>query len=444
MRTEHVPLPEAETETAVFTLDRRRRRGRWATFLLLLLLLGVLYTIARDILYARFVHGYAQAVLNDLVNASAERIASISIDRQGDVIIRDADVYIHHRGVRRLFYRAELIRVVLDGLPLRDSRLRVMRIDLHRPEIFLRREPGADWNVLYALERPPAPEKPELAPDDPRRYYRPPDAGFPPNGIHIHDGTVHVTYASKSGKEATWTATDVRAAIRRSGGITTLHPASGNFYGGLIRANAEISRTSPFTLDQFIVEVKNADVARMVEGAWFVKRPMSGSLNAVIAVTRDVQRTQGRPIASGRCEISEGNLWEFPALAGVLSLLTLTSVSERKIDSAVLEFTYEEDHIRIDKMHFLGYPISLFGDGVCGLAGEFMHVVFVPRLGKSHWESILSIIGTPIQLLLDIVGGVIVPVVLRGSFDKPEFTPQPFEFLVRPSIRQLIEERSPK
>lgn len=443
MQTGHVPLPDAETETAVFSLERRSRRGRWATFLLLLVLLGVVYMIFRDIIYTRFVHGYAQAVLNDLVNASAERIGSISIDRQGDVIIRDAEVYIHHRGVRRLFYRAESIRVVLDGIPLRDSQLRVMRVDLHRPEIFLRREPGSDWNLLYALERPPAPEKPDFAPDDPRRYYRRPDAGFPSNGIHIHDGTVHVTYASKGGQEATWTATEVNAAIRRSQGITTLHPASGRFYGGLIRANAEISKTSPFTLDQFIVEVKGADVARMAEGAWFVTRPMSGSLDAVIAVTRDVQRTQGRPIASGRCEITQGNLWEFPALAGVLSLLTLTSVSERRIDTAVLEFTYEEDHIRIDKMHFLGYPISLFGDGVCGLAGEFMDIVFVPRLGKSRWESILSIIGTPIQLLLDVVGGVIVPIVLSGPFDKPEFAVQPFGF-VRPSVRQLIEERSPK
>jgi hypothetical protein len=123
----------------------------------------------------------------------------------------------------------------------------------------------------------------------------------------------------------------------------------------------------------------------------------------------------------GHIEITEGDLWEVPAFSTIIHVLTLTAVSEKRIDTAIVDFTVDNDNeVRVDKMHFLGYPVSLFGDGVCGLTGDWMEIVFVPRLGKSDWNSIIPIIGAPIVLLSNIFKGALTPVVLSGSFDKPD------------------------
>ena len=64
-------------------------------------------------------------------------------------------------------------------------------------------------------------------------------------------------------------------------------------------------------------------------------------------------------------------------------------------------------------------------------------------IGKSSWNSILPVIGIPIDLLSDVFKGALVPVVLKGSFEKPEISVEPLYFL-KPSVRTLIEEKSPR
>jgi hypothetical protein len=132
-----------------------------------------------------------------------------------------------------------------------------------------------------------------------------------------------------------------------------------------------------------------------------------------------------------------------PAFSKIIHWLTLTAVQDKRIDTAIIDFTVGEDEIRVDKMHFLGYPVSLFGDGACSLTGDWMEIVFVPRLGKSDWNSILPIIGAPIDLLSNIFKGALTPVVLKGSFDNPEYAVEPFYFL-KPGVKKLIEEKSPR
>src|SRR5258706_16276268 len=202
-------------ERAEFTEARRARsRGKWAVLVSALLLLAASYGVARDLLYHRLVHDYAQKLYNDLGSASIESIGSVSVDGQGDVTLHAAEAYTHHGGERRLFFRTEELRLSLDGMPLRDDRLRVMRVDLFRPEIFVRRESGGEWNVEWAFLRAPrAPDQPPPVPpkDDPWKDYLSPDEGFPRNGVHVHDGTIHVNFAGKTGKEVSWKITGVRA-----------------------------------------------------------------------------------------------------------------------------------------------------------------------------------------------------------------------------------------
>ncbi len=437
-----------EFERAEFTEARRADyRARWIVLLFTLLFLALSYWVARDILYRRLVHGYAQRLYNNLGSAAIETIQGVSVDGQGDVTLHGAEAYTHHGGERRLFFRTAELRLSLDGMPLRDEKVRVMRVDLFQPEIFVRREPGGEWNVEWAfLAAPQAPldhAVPEPHEDRWKDYLRP-DEGYPRNGVHIHDGIINVVFVGPTGKEVTWKITDVNAALTRVDGRLLVHPFDGKFYGGRITGDIEVPKVSPFTVRQMTVDVRDADVSLMAAGAPFITHPMKGRFNGVLALTFDGGRTGTRhPIASGHCEITEGDLWELPAFSSIIHLLTLTSVSDRKIDTAVLEFTIGQGEIRVDKMHFLGTPVSLFGDGVCGLTGDWMEIVFVPRLGKKDWNSIIPVIGAPIDLLSNIFKGALMPVVLKGSFEHPEYAVEPFHFL-KPSVRQLIEEKSPQ
>lgn len=437
----------ADFERAEFTGARKADyRARWILLLFTLLFLLVAYWIVRDIVYHRLVHGYAQQMYNNLGSAAVETIGAVSVDGQGDITLHAAEAYTHHRGERRLFFRTEKLRLSLDGMPLRDERLRVMRVDLFRPEIFVRREADGEWNVEWAfLQAPRGPEEmtPPESKDDPWKDYLPPDQTFPRNGVHIHEGTIYVTFVGSTGKEVTWRISDVHARMMREDGRVRVRPFSGDFYGGRMTGDVEVPRTHPFTVRQLTVDIRDADVARMAEGAPFISRPMKGRLNGVLALTFDADRTGQRPIMSGHGEITEGDLWDVPAFSGIIHLLTLTKVSERRIDTAILDFTVGEGEIRVDKMHFLGYPVSLFGDGACSLTGDWMEIVFVPRLGKSDWNSILPVIGAPIDLLANIFKGALTPVVLKGSFDHPEISVEPLHFL-KPSVKQLIEEKSPR
>jgi hypothetical protein len=433
-------------EAAEFSDARRRSLGgRGLAFLGILLLLAACYAAARDVLYDRLVHGTAQRFLNDLFRASIERLGRVEVDSQGDLTLHDAEAWTSRDGERRLFFRAEKLRLTLDGDPMRDRDLKVMRVDLFRPEIRLRRGADGEWNLLHAIgpSSPPAPAPAPTPAEDPWKDYRRVDESWPRNGVHLHDGTIQVAFAGREGRETSWKIDSVNAMLSRKEGRTVLDPCRGGFYGGALTARAEVERGSPFTLRQFSVSVKDAEVARMAAESSSVKHPMRGRFNAVLAVTVDPARTGARPIAAGRAEVTEGDLWEMPALSKVIHLLTLTPVSAKRIDTGILEFTVEQERIRIDRMHFLGYPVSLFGEGACSVSGDWMEVVFVPRLGKDDWNSILPIIGAPIDLLSNVVKGALVPVVLSGSFDRPEVGVEPLRFL-RPSVKQLIEERSPR
>lgn len=421
-------------EPAEFSEARPRDlRRRWILLVSLLALLAVLHGVARDIVYRRLLNRVAQGAFNGLAAASISKIGDISVDALGDVTLHHAVVTTQKRG-HRVLIEAERVRLTFDGMPLRDPDLRVMRVDLVRPRIHVRREADGEWNLEWALRPAELPEEPaaEGAPD-----------GFPRNGVHIHDGTLLVAFADASGKDVVWRTTGVRAAVERRDGVITARRCAGDFYGGRIRADAEIPGTSPLRIRQLKADVRDADVTRMAEGAPFLKHPVRGRFNAVFSLSVDPSRAGSRPIMAGRCEISDGDLWPLPAFSGILHALTLTPVEERRIDEAQLAFTVEEGRVRVDQMHFLGYPLSLFGDGSVSLTGDWMDIRFVPRLGKKDWNSILPIIGAPIDLLSNIVKGAFVPVSLTGSFSEPRFTVGS-EADPAPDVRRLIEEKSPR
>lgn len=422
------PAPLAVPSPAEDSFSRRPSRlNRWIVLCLVMMVLAVVYGFARDILYRRVLRALAQDTLNSFATGTVESMDRVELTPEGNIRIHGGVVTHLLRGKRRTFYRAERIDVALDGWPLREK-VYVSRVDLFHPEIWVVRERGGDWNIVWGLQAVPGqpePPPPPPAPDDPpppppgTAPFHPPRGGWPRNGVHIHDGTIHFVFMRDDGSELALSIANVNAPIVRAATGIRFGPMRATFYGGDMRADATVPSYDPFRMN-LQLSVRGADVTRLAEGRPFVKRMPRGRLDAVLALTADRESIGERPICAGRVEIRDGDLWDLPAFIGVLAQLQLTNVGERKLKAAQLEFTVERHIVRIDHMNFLGEPLNLFGNGTMDLTGENLDVSLVPRIGKS-FDEILPILGTPIQWLLNIIKGAFITVKISGAFWAPEF-----------------------
>ncbi|MBI4566494.1 MAG: hypothetical protein HY716_17585 [Planctomycetes bacterium] len=414
---------------------RSARLWRLVILCAVLLLVAVVHLVIKDLVYGRILPDLAQQVLNELASVNAERIGAVELDSDGNLVVRDVEITTTRDGVKRRFCRAARVVLAFDGWPLRDSSLRLARVDFFGAEVFVRRDTAGIWNLMWALRRPSRPAAPPADAGPPGTDEAPRDP-FPFNGIHLHQGRVVVTLESSDGREVDWAVTGVEARIEKWDGRFRFSPVNGDFYGGRLHADATIHDLHPLGITARL-SVEDADVKLLGKKAAFLKHPISGRMEAVLSLTADSE-TQGRIIAAGQAEVHDGNLYELPAFTGLLGLLALDPIPDRVIHSAQIKFTAERHKIRIDEMNFLGRPLSLFGDGEMALTGEKLRVVLIPRLGVS-WNDILPIIGVPLQLLSDIAKGALVPVVLGGAFWAPTFDVAPDERIADP-VRKQIEE----
>jgi hypothetical protein len=417
--------------------------GKLLTLVGLLSLVAILYLTLRTWVVEGLVRDLAQSLLHPLISADVERVGRVEVDADGNLVLHDVVLLTTKNDVKRLFYRAERVVIALDGWPLRDPDLRVARIDIFHPEFYVRRDLETGWNLLWALRARPAPPKrdPPPRPSAPAPILSRPvvpsaPAGdpFPFNGIHIHDGIVHVAMEGRT-REVSYVVRHVEAVVRKIEDRIHFEPIYGEFYGGRLTAHAIIRSVKPTLALDIGISVTRADVSLLSERANFITRAVSGRLDGVFAVTSD-PGTNHRPVGAGHVEITEGNLYDLPAFTGILGLLALNPVPDRIVNSAQVHFSIERDGVRIDEMNFLGSPISLFGDGYMSLTGEDLNLVFVPRLEK-NWSDILPIIVAPIALLTDLALGQWVPVVVTGSFWQPKVNAEP-EAEVREKIQQKV------
>lgn len=429
------------------------RMRRWLTLGAVLLLLVAVYSTARDVLYRRFIYGFAQNCLDYFATGSVESIGTVQLTVEGNLMLHDAVVTTFHRERRRVFYRAERMEIALDGWPMQDEQVRVSRVDLFHPEIWVVRETGGDWNILWAFlpapkpegERPQEPRPPPdvrpVVPVPEPALSHPMRGGWPRNGVHIHDGIIHVVFVRDDGSEMVWDIHQVNTSMTRAEPGVRFGPMRADFYGGVMLAEGTVPTFNPFHMD-LQVSVKGADVGRIAAGQPFIKRPLRGTLDGVVAMTSDQATIGDRPVAAGRIEINNGDLWDLPTFVGILATLALTEVGDRKLEAAHIEFTVERDRVRIDQMDFLGTPLCLFGEGRMDLTGENIDIKMIPLLGQS-WNDILPVIGAPVQWLLEIVKGTLIPVRITGAFWAPKFNFDIGEPVSEP-LKKLIEEKAPR
>ena len=400
-----------------------RVRWRLVVLLLDLLLLATTVTVVRDLLVHRVLNRIAQHTLNSLASASVESIDGLELTPEGNVIVQRPRVMTVRGGSRRLFFQSERIEIHVDGNPLREGDVEVMRVDLYHPEIFFVREADGEWNAAWALRKSPAPvtDAPAVPPPPTTLPVAPAQVPardrFPRNGVHVHGGLMHIVFVAPDGRETRWDIGAVEGILRKEHGELLFERWTGTFYGGEFRGDASIPSTDPFVMEMKL-SVAKADIRRMAENVPFMTKPVTGQFDLVFSVRADRAALGAKPVAAGRASVTGGKLWDLPAFVGVLAAFALTPTEDNVIDQAQLEFTVDRDIVRIDRMDFLGRPLSLFGSGSMGLDGRNLDITLVPRIGRSFGD-IVPVAGHVLQALLDVAKGIIVPIRIGGSFWKP-------------------------
>ncbi len=416
-------------------LRNRHLKNRGLLFLGIMVLLGTTYLTAREIFYRVYVLSVTQEMLNKIASVRIESIGSVKATLNGEVTIVDPEAFTYRNGERHLFYRAKSVTFHLNGFPGTTSDLRLIRVDLEEPEIYLRRDREGVWNISWALQPPPE----EKSPSESTEQEETSESSFPPEGIRIKNGTIHIRIETKSGKTSKWSIEKVEGSLTKDDNVLQLHPMEGDFYGGRLFVRKAEFITSSKLQSKLQISITGASIERL-SAPLDLKQPATGNLDAVFSFTTGEIRTGSHPIGAGRIEITDADLWEIPIFYQILSFLALDPIRERRIDTAQILFTTEKDRIRVDQMDFLGFPISLFGEGEMGLAGDDLEVAFIPRLGRKGLDEMLPLIGTPIQWLLDIAKGVFVPLILNGSFENPKISVKPGYHVAAP-VRKLLESK---
>ena len=117
---------------------------------------------------------------------------------------------------------------------------------------------------------------------------------------------------------------------------------------------------------QLNLQVKGADVDKLLQEAGVAKRPLNGKLQA----TASLAGTGGLPtiVGNGRAEIVGGELKGVPALELVGTLLQVPELSDVRFDQCVLEFSISNNVMQTPVVKLTSPKVQITGKGEVSLA----------------------------------------------------------------------------
>jgi hypothetical protein len=393
--------PSKKPEPYRGPLSRSQVTGtRILVFVILLVSVSGAYIFLSGFLRHVLLTRIAQAVVDQAMNAEVEEVGGISLSPDGALLLIRPRIVTKHGSETLTLVEAESVKFTLNG----DARwilehgstgladIRMLRVDIERPKVFFARGPDEVWNIDLAFRPKPKPAPaptPAPAPETPSKPAppppRPPPDYFPPQGIHVHQCSLHVQFHNPQ-NFLQWKMDDLNFIIRKSakGQLLINNPDGGEdlearFYGGRIVLWLNVLGFVPGLEAEVRVQVKEALLQELTRDCK-LPRPVSGKLSVYVSLARNFAETEGRLTGAGEAWIKDGDLYEYPMLVSAITVLNLSGPGTNRIHSAKLAFKVLKYKIEISEMNFYSDSMSLFGDGVCDLFGQHMDVVLVPRL----------------------------------------------------------------
>lgn len=287
-------------------------------------------------------------------------------------------------------------------LPLLRRRVEVQQLSLEKPLLTLARNEKGEWNYeKIGVQQPPPPAGTPAGPAAPPKSAPTGTsaAGFDIALSKLAMDDAEVVMMSEQGKALTRIQhltldSSVNLAGKMLSGqgkasietlavadslfvrrLTTtvsisadevkLAPLTGTCADGNVTGELALKLTggSKYSLK---LQLKDGDIAKLIEEAGVTKRVMTGKLQA----TADLEGTGGLPTMTGkgRAEIVEGKLLEMPALNLLATLLQVQELRDLKFDECVMEFTIADNVMQTPVIRLTSPVVQITGKGAVSLA----------------------------------------------------------------------------
>lgn len=282
-------------------------------------------------------------------------------------------------------------------LPLLRGRVEIQQLSLDKPVVTLARGAGGAWNYEKLGGAPaPAPSQPAAPVTAPTTPASPPldvtlsklamnhavivmldESGK--SLIRIDDANLTCAVNLEGGKLSGTGKTSIETMdvanslfVRKLGAPVTistdaikLAPLDGTIAAGKISGDAGLRLTGGAAY-MANVQVKDADLAKLIEEAGVKKKVMTGKLQ----LTTKLEGTGGLPTmtGNGKAEIVGGQVADIPLLNTLAALLQISALRNLKFSECVVEYSLANNVMQTPVIRLVAPDVQISGKGSVSLA----------------------------------------------------------------------------
>jgi hypothetical protein len=194
-------------------------------------------------------------------------------------------------------------------------------------------------------------------------------------------------------------------------------------YDGTIKINSRANlkaEDQPFIIN---VDINSIDLHQLIKDTEGKDQKIKGALSSKIILNGYINR-QDSIHGSGWIQVSDGYLWEFPVLRGIMDILLMIPPEYVVLTDAFGNFTVKNKRVYTEDFKMLSKTASLLWVGSLG----FNKTLDFNITGRFA-ESIIKQVSEPGKIksaILKEAGKLIAEIRLTGTFDQPRYQIVPF------------------
>lgn len=200
--------------------------------------------------------------------------------------------------------------------------------------------------------------------------------------------------------------------------VIAAHP-----YGGIINISSRINLKTedrPYIIN---IDIKDLDLHQLVEDTEFKNKKIRGSFAAKSILNGYLDKKDSLK-GSGWLQVSDGYLWEFPVMRGILEVIFMLPPDYVTLTDAFGNFSVYNNRIRTEDFKMLSKTASLLWVGWLGFDGTLDFNItgrFAEDIVKKTTEP-----GKIASAILREAGSLIMEIKLGGTLAQPKYQIVPF------------------
>jgi hypothetical protein len=229
--------------------------------------------------------------------------------------------------------------------------------------------------------------------------------------------------------------TEVTGRWRVGGGLADFGELHGRLLGGLVRGEAYAFYEPPLLYGAGF-RLLGGRVERWAAERYSGKKKASGRVDALLTVAGEAAAGpggKGTLHGDGQLSIRHADLWELPAVARLLNVLSFEAPQKAVFDDAEFAMRLDGSRTIIDRAEMSSSAISFVGRGT--MAEGKLDVHLTHELGRP-WIASLPVVGP----LWDWLKGNLVEIEVTGPLDDPDIQVIPVRAVTDP-MRWLFGDR---